>query len=158
MEGSDCIIQIDEHLINSRAEIVEQLSYHSPGDKIKVIYRRNGSERTADLTLTNREGTTTILRREVIFSNKLGASLEVVPKVERDILDIEQGVKVFNIQNNGLLREWGLSEDFIVTEINNNPVESPERLEEILTNIRGKVILQGVNQQGRKGYYPFFIR
>ena len=158
MEEGDVIIQIDEHPIDSRAEFEEELSYHSPGDQISVVYRRNGNERMANLILTNREGTTSILRREVFYSNKLGASLEVVPKVERDLLDIDQGVKVFNIQNNGLLRQWGLTEDFIVTEINSNPVDSPRKLEEILTNIRGKVILNGVNKQGRKGYYPFFIR
>ena len=157
MAEGDIILQIDEHLINSRAEFEEELSYHSPGDMIHVIYTRNNQRMETDLTLTNREGTTSFLKREIYSSRELGASLESVPKVERDLLDIEYGVKVYNIQR-GLLRSVGITEDVIITDVNNYPVTEPEELVEILTKVRGRVELRGVSKQGKKGKYTFYLR
>ncbi|MEJ2005748.1 MAG: PDZ domain-containing protein, partial [Cyclobacteriaceae bacterium] len=157
LEEGDIITRIDTDEINSRAEFDEELSYHSPGDEIHVTYERNGEERSTSLTLTNREGTTTILKRDIFNSQVLGADFEAVSKVERDLHDLEYGVKIINIKN-GLLKEVGVDEDFIVTEINNYPVKNPERLVEILTNIRGRVIMEGITKSGRRGYYSFFLR
>lgn len=157
LEEGDLILKIDNTLIESKSIFEEELSYHSPGDKITVIYKRDGKEKTATITLTNREGTTSILKREIYTSEALGAQFEVVPKVERDLLNITYGVRVFNIEN-GLLKRIGVTEDFVVTDINKNAIETPERLVEILENIRGRVIIEGVNRAGREGYYSFYLR
>ena len=157
LEEGDIIVKIDEDMIDSRAAFEEELSYHSPGDKILVTYERDGRQRTSQVTLTNREGTTSILRREIFTSDVLKADFEIVPKVERDLYNIEYGVKVLNIEG-GFLKELGVSEEFIVTEINNRPIRTPEELVEILTNIRGRVVMEGINKEGRGGYYSFILR
>ncbi len=151
------ILSIDGQPTNSRSQFEEELSYHSPGDKIDVTYLENGNQKSATVTLTNREGTTGILTREIYTSESLGAQFETVPKVERELLELEYGVKVFNIQN-GLIKRIGISEDFIITEINRYAIKNPEELVEILKNIRGRVIIEGVNKQGRRGYYSFELR
>jgi len=157
LEEGDIILKIDNDEINTSAEFDEELSYHSPGDKITVTYLHDGQERRTTLTLTNREGTTSILKRDIFSSELLGADFEVVPRVERDLLNIEHGVKIFNIKN-GLLKKIGVDEDFIVTEINNYPVKTPENLVDILSKIRGRVHMEGINKQGRSGYYAFSLR
>ncbi|MEQ8924581.1 MAG: trypsin-like peptidase domain-containing protein [Fulvivirga sp.] len=157
LKEGDIIVKFDERSINSRSEFEEELSYHSPGDKISLTYKRKGEIKTASLVLTNREGTTSILKREIFTSESLGANFETVPKVERDLLGIEYGVKVFNIQN-GLIKRIGITEDFIITDINRNAIKDPERLVNILEKIRGRVIIEGVNSKGRSGYYSFYLR
>ncbi|UII23214.1 S1C family serine protease [Fulvivirga ligni] len=157
LEEGDIILAVNEMTTNTRSAFEEELSYHSPGDKISFTYKRDGKRNTANLTLTNREGTTSILKREIFTSESLGAQFETVPKVERDLLGIEYGVKVFNIQN-GLLRRVGISEDFIVTDINRVAIKEPEKLVDILEKIRGRVIIEGVNNKGREGYYSFYLR
>ncbi len=157
LREDDIIIKIDQQSINSRSEFEEELSYHSPGDRIEVSFIRDNKVRTTSMVLTNREGTTSILKREIYTSQALGAQFEVVPKVERDILNIEYGVRVFNIEN-GLVRRIGISEDFVITDINRNAIETPQKLVEILEKIRGRVIIEGVNSKGREGYYSFYLR
>ncbi|MCA6075553.1 S1C family serine protease [Fulvivirga sedimenti] len=157
LKEGDIILSINDDPVNSRSEFEEDLSYNSPGDVITVVYERDGTEKAAKITLTNREGTTSILRRQIFSSEVLGAKFETVSKVERDILEIEYGVKVFNIEN-GLLKRIGVTEDFVVTEINNYKIKTPEELVDILTKIRGRVIMEGINKQGRRGYYSFDLR
>ncbi|MEM9389577.1 MAG: serine protease, partial [Bacteroidota bacterium] len=120
-------------------------------------YQREGRNRTTQLVLTNREGTTAILQREIFTSESLGAQFEIVPKVEREILGVDYGVRVFNI-GSGLVKRIGITEDFVITDINRNAIDDPEKLVEILERIRGKVIIEGVNSQGREGYYSFYLR
>ena len=157
MKEGDIITRINGYTINSRSGFEEELSYHSPGDKITVTYQRNSKSYTTNMTLTNREGTTSILKREILTSEALGAQFETVPKVERDLLDIEYGVRVFNIEN-GLIKRIGITEDFVITDINRNAIKDPKKLIEILERIRGRVIIEGVNRQGREGYYSFYLR
>lgn len=157
LKEGDIILKIDDTIIDSKSAFEEELSYHSPGDKVVIGYKRDGKVNSTTVTLTNREGTTSILKREIYTSEALGAQFEVVPKVERDLLDINYGVRVFNIQN-GLLKRVGVTEDFVITDINRNAIETPERLVEILENIRGRVIIEGVNSSGREGYYSFYLR
>ncbi len=157
LREGDIILRVNEDTVNSKAEFDEELSYHSPGDKIRITYERDEEILTAELTLTNREGTTSILKRDIFSSEVLGADFEAVPKVERDLYNIEYGVKVFNLEN-GLLKNVGVGEDFIVTEINNYPVKTPENLVEILTNMRGRVIMEGITKEGRNVYYSFILR
>lgn len=157
MQEGDIIIRINGYTINSRSEFEEELSYHSPGDKINVTYQRSGKNYSTEMVLTNREGTTSILKREILTSEALGAQFETVPKVERELLEIEYGVRVFNIEN-GLIKRIGITEDFVITDINRNAVKDPKKLIEILERIRGRVIIEGVNRQGREGYYSFYLR
>lgn len=157
LKEGDIILKIDDTIIDSKSAFEEELSYHSPGDKVVIGYKRDGKVNSTIVILTNREGTTSILKREIYTSEALGAQFEVVPKVERDLLDINYGVRVFNIQN-GLLKRVGVTEDFVITDINRNAIETPERLVEILENIRGRVIIEGVNSSGREGYYSFYLR
>ncbi len=157
LQEGDIILKVDDMIIDSKSLFEEELSYHSPGDKVFVTYKRKGKVGTANVTLTNREGTTSILKREIYTSEALGAQFETVPKVERDLLKVNNGVRVFNIEN-GLLKRVGVTEDFVVTSINRNEINTPERLVEILENIRGRVIIEGVNSSGREGYYSFYLR
>ncbi|ELR72734.1 DO serine protease [Fulvivirga imtechensis AK7] len=157
LKEGDIILKVNEVEVDSRSQFEEELSYHSPGDKITLTYKRGNETGKAQLTLTNREGTTSILKREIYTSESLGAKFETVPKVERDMLGIGYGVRVFNI-GNGLLKRVGITEDFIITDINRNPIKDPQRLVEILEKIRGRVIIEGMNRQGREGYYSFYLR
>ena len=108
------------------------------------------------ITLTNREGTTKILKREVYNSETLGAEFEAVSKVERDILDIEYGVRVIKVKE-GFFSRLGIEEGFIITSINNEPIKNPETLASTIERIHGRVIIEGINKKGVRGYYSYYF-
>jgi len=156
LQKGDIIIKIDQQLVDSRSDFEEFISYRSPGDYIEVVYRRENKSRTIELQLTNREGTTSLITREVYDSEKLGASLESISRVEADLLDVEGGVKISDIQG-GLVERLGIEEGFVVTSINQRAINNPRELEEILTRIRGRVRIEGVSNEGVKGYYSYYF-
>ncbi len=106
------------------------------------------------LVVTNREGTTEVLVREIFTSRSLGADFEKVSKVERNLLNIDHGVRVIEVRN-GLIYQMGIGEGFIITYINKIPIKDPETLMDILSKIRGRVYVEGINKRGRKEYHKY---
>lgn len=157
LEEGDIILKINGQSVDTRSEFEEELSYRSPGDKISITYKQNGNIKTGTFTLTNKEGTTSIVKSEVISSKILGADMEKVSKVELDRLGLDEGVRVMNIKS-GLINQMKLGEDFIIARINRVPVSDPGKLKEILENIKGQVILEGLNSRGRYERHAFYFR
>lgn len=153
---NDIIIGIDGAEIRSKGEFEELISYHSPGDRIDISYKHGNQIKNKVVTLTNAEGTTSILKREIYTSRSLGADFEVVPKVEKELLGIPHGVRIKKIRS-GLIKRLNIEEGFTVTYVNKIPIEDPEKLAEILTKIRGRVYIEGVNREGERGYYSYFF-
>lgn len=157
LQKGDIITSIDDVKVDSKAEFDEQISYYRPGNKISVKYRREDKPAETTLMLTNREGTTSLLKKEVYTSQALGADLELVSKVEKQKLGIESGVRIAKIKGNGLIRRMGISEGFIITSINNYAITKPEELNNILEKVKGRVVIEGLSAGGQRGYYSFIF-
>jgi len=158
LKEKDIIVDIDGKQISTRSDFEELISYQSPGNIIGLTIIRNQKKLSKKVTLTNREGTTTILKREIYASEYLGADLETVSKVERDMLEIKYGVKIVKVYDRGLLSNLGLNSGFIITDINYDEIHSPQDLIDALSNYRGRVRMEGIDATGRKGYYTFYRR
>jgi len=156
LRKNDVILKINEEAIEGKSAFNEQLSYYRPGDKIKVSYLRGGNLKDVQLTLTNQEGTTGLLKKQDAFTvTGLGAELANVSKVERDRLGIKGGVRVTKLTQ-GLISRLGVEEGFIITSINRQPVQSPQEVADLLGNASGRVLIEGVNKNGVGGYYSFY--
>lgn len=157
LKKGDVIRMINGLNIESKAFLEEYLGNLYPGDEIKLTVEREGSLKEKTLTLTNREGTTGIIKRETYESEWLNATFETVSKVERDLLGIKNGVKVVDYKSNGIFAELGIAEGFIITHINNTIIENPEEFNDYLQHIKGRVIISGIDKRGRKVYYPYYF-
>ncbi|NOT74163.1 MAG: PDZ domain-containing protein [Cyclobacteriaceae bacterium] len=130
----DIIIKINDKEINSKSEYEEELSYHYPGDKINVTYLRDGKINTVSVSLVNRTGDTSIVRRKIYNASTLGVSLEAV----------EYGVKVHNIQD-GLMKRLGIPENYTIISINRERIKNPQEVVDFFTKYKGRVLLYGIN-------------
>ncbi|MEQ9468503.1 MAG: trypsin-like peptidase domain-containing protein [Ekhidna sp.] len=155
LEKRDVIRKINGQQIGSKASLEELIAKSYPGNTLNILAEREGEMINRELILTNREGTTSIIKRDIYYSEDLEASFESVSKVERDLLGIASGVKVVEIRKNGFFSGLGIPEGFIITQINNKEINSPEELAKILENIRGRFDVIGITERGRKVYYPF---
>lgn len=157
LKKGDVLIQIDNAMINSSADYDEQMSYYRPGDKVRIQYKRGSELKELELLLTNSEGTTELTKREVYSSSTLGADMEMVPKVERDRMNIQSGIRLSKIKGNGFIARIGLQDGFIITTINKYAPKNPSELEEIISKIRGNVNLEGVTENGQKVLYRLYF-
>jgi serine protease Do len=156
LKKDDVILKLNDYDINSKGSFDEYLSYFSPGDKVKVVFKRDNKIQENYLTLTNREGTTEVLKRETYKSESLGADFETISKVEKEKLGIANGVRIVTV-GNGLIRRLSLSEGFVIMSINKVAVSTPEEVVEILEKIRGRVIIEGITASGQRGYYSYYF-
>ncbi len=155
IEERDVIRMINGIPIQSKSQIEEIVAKSYPGDDLELLIERDGKIFSRKVVLTNREGTTSLIKRKIYYSKELNGRFELVSKVEKDLLGIRNGVKVIDYESNGFFSVFDIPEGFIITQINNRLVESPEELEKILSNIRGRFDVIGINKRGRKVYYPY---
>jgi len=155
LEKGDVVTKVNGKTVPSKAFLEEYVAKLYPGDKLRLEVNRDNSKLTKELILTNREGTTEILRRDLYVSQELSATFEALSKVERSALGVRGGVKVIDFENRGFFSQLDIPKGFIITSINGTVMDSPAELSEVLANIRGRVIIVGVDKNGRQVYYPY---
>ncbi len=155
IKTGDVILKIDEHTVESKAEYLERLSYYRPGDKVVITARRGKNPKTFSATLTNREGTTALLKNESVYSSALGCSITPLSKVEKQRLGVDGGFRLHNIKG-GKVANMGLRDGFVVLSVNRKTPTSIAELINLLQNSRGRLIIEGVDANGSRATYQFF--
>jgi serine protease Do len=141
LELGDIIIKYNDVEVNSKSEFEEELSHHYPGEKATFTYLRGGKPGIVSLTLVNKTGGTTIIKRQIYSDATLGAELEAV----------DYGVKIYKIRD-GLFKRLGLPENYTIISINRQRVKSPQEVIDFFQKYRGRVLLYGINSS--KQEYP----
>jgi Do/DeqQ family serine protease len=156
LQKGDVILKVNDVSIDSKANFDEEIAYQDPGSRVKITFKRDKQIKDAICLLTNREGTTEKIKREIFISGKLGAELESVSKVEKERFKVDSGVRIVKITGRGVLSQLGFEEGFIITAVNGIKCESPSDVEANLANAKGKIVLEGINRQGSKSVYQFY--
>ena len=155
IKEGDVILTVNEIPVNSTAELLEQVSQYRPGDKVNVTVMRDGKKKQFDVILRNKQGTTKIVKKDEVVS-VLGATFGQVKDDEKSKLGIRHGVKVIELSA-GKFKEAGIQKGFIVTEINNKPVDSGADIQQIVEETEGGVFVEGIYPNGVISYYAFGI-
>ncbi len=154
IQKGDFLTKINGVSINSSAEMQEQLSRYKPGDKLSVSIVRNGSERTANVTLKKESGT--YAQAAVSSLNDLlGGELVTVDAATAKKNNISGGVQVKKIVAGGILKNSRIDEGFIILSVNGREVKSVDELRTLLANVNGTVKLEGIYPGYEETYaYP----
>jgi Do/DeqQ family serine protease len=144
MKNGDVILQIQGFPVNSKSELQEIISQHNPGDKISLTVSREGKQLDLSLTLLTENKDIQIIIH--------GATFQHITDSEKQRFRIDDGYKVVHLDN-GLLRNSGIREGFIVVAIDKQPVHSAEDLKEGFTSKRGGVLIEGVYPNGMRAFY-----
>lgn len=148
LRPGDIITHIDDVAINSQSEFEEELSYRSPGDEITVRYRRDKKAMTANVHLVNTEGTSEIVRRDIVVADELGAHLEAT----------QYGVRVFRMSESSALKKIGIPENFTIIALNRVRVKKPEEVIEFFRKHRGRGWIYGMNTSRQQVEIPVYLR
>jgi serine protease Do len=160
LREGDVVVKIDETPIRSNSALIEYVGRHRPGDKLNLTVNRKGKETVIPVTLKTSEGKVgTIKADDVKGFASLGIELEEVDKNILKNLDIENGVRVKDLSQNGkLVRSTDMREGFIITSVNDTPVKSVKEVNELLKKKKSGelVILSGKYENSRRDYYYAF--
>lgn len=156
LKEGDMIIRINDIPVPNKTAYDETLGYFSPGDRITVYIKRDDDVISKQLTLTNALGTTNIIKREFYSSERLGADFESLSPDELKAYDIKGGLRIKNVKP-GLIERMDLTEEFIITKVNGEVIDSAQELADILQGARGRVVVEGINQRGVKGYFSYLF-
>ncbi len=151
----DIITQINAVTIRTVTDLQEQIGRHRPGDKVKVTILRNNQSIVLTAELTNKSGTTAIVKKE---SATLGGNFEEVSDKLKERLGINYGLVIKSLDA-GKLKEAGLQKGFIILKANNRTIRTQQDLQEVYDAARmapdkDKVLfIAGIHPSGRTGYY-----
>ena len=155
IERGDIITSVNSITVNSTSELLEQVSRYRPGEKVTVGVSRDGAEKTFKVTLRNRDGNTSLVKSEPKdVLPMLGAKMQVASADVLRKLGIDHGVQVTEL-GDGLLRNAGIREGYVITEIDKKPIRSVEDVSKILSNKNGGVLLEGIYPNRVRAYYGF---
>ncbi len=154
IKEGDVVTAVNNIPVNSISELQEQISKYRPNDQVNVTVIRDKKTQQFTVTLRNIEGDTQILRGDP--TSILGAKFEEVPQKDKKNLGINSGVKVKDV-GQGKLRSLGIRNGFIITAINDKPVNSTSDVQAILNSIesKGRVLINGIYPNGQVTYYVF---
>ncbi|MCI5056518.1 MAG: trypsin-like peptidase domain-containing protein [Flavobacteriales bacterium] len=155
IQKGDVILQVGNKNIKDVPDFNEQMAKFRPGDRVNVVVKRMDKELEVPVTLRNKYGSTEIIKKETNQVHKiLGAKFVQINDDEKRKLGVGNGVKVIEMTG-GKLRGSGIKEGFIITKINKQPVHDVDQLVEKLSNKNGGVLIEGIYENGLKGYFAF---
>jgi S1-C subfamily serine protease len=155
IEQGDVIIQVDERKINRTSDLLSYIGRKRPGDEVEVTVLRDGDRETFTMTLKSLEGRTELADRgNVEAMQELGAEFRELTSEQASEYGVEGGVQVVRTFA-GKFRQQGIRPGFVITSIAGQPVRSMEDLNEIVSNERGGVLVEGVypDKPDEKQYY-----
>lgn len=156
LQEDDVITAINGVNVANHAQLVEQLNKFRPGDKVTVTYYRDNKKIERSGTLRNMTGSTAITKKGDF--SELGCAFMKLTAETRQRLGISNGVQVKGLKA-GAIRDAGVKEGFIITAVNDMPVNSSEDIEQIYNNVMKNsddykaLILYGVYPTGKKYTY-----
>jgi len=156
VKEGDVILKIQDVTVNNVPELQEQVGRYRPGDKVNLTINRKGVQQQIEVTLKNKNGDTRLIRYTESVANELGAEFNSITDKERTYLRINQGLKVSKIRD-GKLRNIGIREGFIITQIGDKAINSVEDLTNALKSERRGLLIEGVYPDGSRAYYGLGI-
>ncbi len=156
LQEDDVITAINGVNVANHAQLVEQLNKFRPGDKVTVTYYRNNKKIEKAATLRNQTGSTSITKKGDF--SELGCAFMKLTAETKTRLGISNGVQVKGLKD-GAIRDAGVKEGFIITAVNDVPVNSSEDVEQVYNSVMKDsdeykaLILYGVYPTGKKYTY-----
>ena len=147
LKKGDIIKQIDNVKIHKYSDLSGHIASKRPGDMLKVIYVREGKERTANITL--KKNTTYVIQ-------SLGLEVKNLSEADQKRFKTKSGVKVtaadqfYEYNNINIVGK-------VLLSVNGKTVKDVDELKNIMSNLssRNRNSLEFLNERGEKERFFF---
>jgi len=156
IQEGDVIVKLNGARVKDSGEMQEEMNKLRPGDKAEVEYYRDNKLKRTTVTFKNDQGNTKMTKHSDVMS--LGCAFTELSKEDKEDLAISKGLKVVGIKA-GKFKNAGIRDGFIITDINNIPVDSRDDVENIYNQIMRSsdsdkvMFITGFYPTGKKVYY-----
>ncbi|MCM1050522.1 MAG: trypsin-like peptidase domain-containing protein [Paenibacillus sp.] len=157
LQSGDVIVAVNGKPTDKMTQLHEQIAKHRPGDKVKVDFIRDNVRKSTEVQLLNPKGTTN-LTKAVEFTD-LGCEFKKASANTLRQLGLQGGVQVVEL-GNGIMRDAGVKNGFIITSINKRRVATPADVENIYRmimkseNVEREMVIRGCYPDGKvRGYW-----
>jgi serine protease Do len=151
----DFLTAINGVPVHTEPQLQEQIARYQPGDNINVSYVRGGKTYTTSVELRNIKGNTDIVKNSAA-AMLLGADMRALTSAEKRSYGVNNGVVVTDISNGLLAQQTNMKKGFVILSINEQPVNSPEDVQQILSSNKQAQIAG--TYPGNRGMYYYGLR
>lgn len=145
LKKGDIIKSVNGTAVTVPSELQELVTRYKPGDKINVLYSRNGKDATVSATLKNKMGTFDIVKVDNAALSKLGAEFITLDAKKAREYGVSGGVIVKKITDGALKDQTRMRDGFIILKINDTDVKSKEELSKVIGESKSVTV---------SGFYP----
>lgn len=156
LKNKDVITKINGFPIVSSPELQEQVAKYRPGDRITVEFIRDGKVQTATVQLKNKYNTVATVDDSRDILNALGVNVENLTDKEKMQLGVQSGVRITELKNGKLAQATDIKRGFVITQIDDQPVNNVEDFVNILKDKNGKVMVEGIYPNRPESYLYAF--
>jgi serine protease Do len=128
MRLGDIIRKVNNVEITSPSELQELVGKLKPGDKVNVVYSRNGKENSVNVTLKNKMHNLEIVKEDNSAILALGADFITLDPKKAKEFGIPGGVVVKRIKEGVLDSQTRMKDSFVILKINDVDVKSVEEM------------------------------
>lgn len=156
IEEDDVIVEINGVAVATFPQLTEQINKFRPGDRITVGFYRDNKFIQKNGTLRNTQGNTEITKKGDF--NELGCAFMKLTQEQKESYGVDYGVQVSGLRA-GLMKDAGVKDGFVITDINGQRVNSSDDVEAIYNAVMREedsdkvLFVSGVYSTGKKGYY-----
>lgn len=152
IQKGDAITKVNGVSVKTTAQLSEQIARLQPGDKVSIVANRNGAEKTFSVTLKGSMGSVPSQKAAAIEA--LGVELQTLNKEQAAQLRVSGGVRVTNINDNGIIAEQtNMKDGFVITKVGGTKVNSVEELTTALNKQGNNFQIEGLYPGSSDVYY-----
>ena len=145
LKKGDIIKSVNGTTVLLASELQELVTRYKPGDKINVVYSRNGKDNTATATLKNKMGTFDIVKTDNTALSKLGAEFTNLDAKKAKEYGVPGGVLVKKILDGALKDQTRMRDGFVIVKVNDTDIKTMDDLNKIIGTAKSITVT---------GFYP----
>jgi len=143
---NDVITHVNDIPVNSVPELQEVVARYRPGDNLIIAYIRKGEPSKTGVLLKN---------PFVSSIAGVGFDLRELTAEEKKELN-KNGVIVVSIEKGSIIDQTNMDPGFIITKINDKPVENINQVMDLIKKSNQRVVLEGVYKKYQGAYFYTF--
>lgn len=156
LKNKDVILKINGFPVASSPELQEQVAKYRPGDKISVEFLRDGKVQTTSVQLKNKYNTVATVDNANDILEQLGVTVGNLSNQEKAQLGVSGGVRVTDLKDGKLSELTNMHKGFVITQIDDQPVNTVQDFVNIMKEKSGKVLIEGVYPNKQESYLYAF--